>query len=114
MEEKRRSRRAPFNAKLFIESLYVSGEKESFKTNTQIVIINISKTGIGFITDVELPINHHFNCKIEIDGERTIFCVLKIVRIKKINKGYQVGSEFVGLADIVGEYINEYVEEIDG
>ena len=114
MEEKRKSKRAPFNSRLSIESFYKSGEKETFKLNTDITIINISKTGIGFITEAELPLNHFFNSKIDIDSERTIFCVLKTVRIQKLNKGYQVGAEFVGLADIVGDYINEYVEDVDG
>ena len=113
MDEKRKSKRAPFNSKISIESFYKSGEKDTIKFTSEITIINISKTGIGFITEIELPLNHFFNSKIEIDEERTIFCVLKVVREKKINKGYQVGAEFVGLADIIGEYITEYVEEID-
>lgn len=113
MDEKRRSKRAPFNSKISIESFYKSGDKDTLKVTTEITIINISKTGIGFITDIVLPLNHFFNCKIEIDDERTIFCVLKVIRLKKINNGYHVGAEFVGLADIIGEYINDYVDVVD-
>ena len=113
LEEKRRSKRAPYNSRLIVESFYKSGEKDTFKANTNISIINISKTGIGFTTGIELPINHYFNCKLEIDEDRTIFCVLKTVRVTKLNNSFQVGAEFVGLADIVGEYIDEYVEDVD-
>ncbi|MBZ4645458.1 MAG: hypothetical protein PWR27_1406 [Petroclostridium sp.] len=113
MDEKRRSRRVPFNSKISIESLFRSGEQEPIKINADIIITNISKTGIGFISEVDLPVNHFFNSKIVIDDERMFYCVLKIVRNKKINKGYQIGAEFVGLAEVLGHHIDDYIGEFD-
>jgi len=111
MEEKRKSKRAPINMELVIESLYKSGDREVIKLQENVLVMNISNVGIGFVCSRELPLNHFFNAKIAIDDEKMFYCVLKIIRTKKLEKGYETGCEFVGLAHILGEYIDEYVQE---
>jgi hypothetical protein len=68
---------------------------------------------LGFICETDLPVNHFFNSKVVIDEDKMFYCVLKIVRSQKINKGYLIGSEFVGLADILGKQIDEYISELE-
>ncbi|MFZ5967855.1 MAG: PilZ domain-containing protein [Bacillota bacterium] len=112
MEEKRKSKRVPFNLTLAIESLYTEGNKETIQLEEEVTVTNISNTGMGFICEEELPMNHYFNAKITIDEERMFYCVLKIVRSKKLNKGYQIGCQFVGLAQILSTDIDDYVTEL--
>lgn len=112
MEEKRMSKRVPVHMHLSIESLYKSGEAEKISINEDITVTNISKRGMGFLCSRALPVDHYFNAKIQIDEEKMFYCVLRIVRCKKINQGYQIGCEFVGLANILGENIDLYIEEI--
>ncbi len=113
MDEKRMNKRVPVHMHLTIESLYKSGETEKISISEEITVTNISKRGIGFLCSSSLPLDHYFNAKIKIDEEKTFYCVLKIVRCKKINQGYQIGCEFIGLANILGKNIDLYVEEIE-
>lgn len=112
MEDRRKCKRLPVNIKLKIDSLYKSGDETLKNINDDVTVINVSKTGIGFISDIELPIDCFFNAKITIDEEKTFYSVLRIVRNQKINEGFIVGCEFVGLADVLSENIDEYEEEM--
>lgn len=113
MDEKRMSKRVPMHMHLTIESLYKSGEAEKISVSEEITVTNISKRGIGFLCSRLLPLDHYFNAKVQIDEEKTFYCVLKIVRCEKMNQGYQIGCEFIGLANILGENIDLYVEEME-
>jgi len=113
MLEKRRSKRAPMNMELDIESLYKSGDGEVIRFEENVSVINISNLGMGFICSKELPLNNFFNAKVTIDDERKFYCVLKVIRSQKRDGDYDIGCEFVGLASILGGYIDEFVEETD-
>ncbi len=112
MEDKRKSKRLPVNINLEIESLYQAGDEVLKDINDRVTLINVSKTGIGLISDEELPIGHYFNAKITIDDEKMFYSVLRIVRNQKINNGFIIGCEFVGLADVLSDSIDEYEKEI--
>lgn len=112
MEDKRKSRRLPVNINLEIESLYRAGDEALKDINDKVTLINVSKTGIGLISEIELPIGYYFNAKIIIDDEKMFYSVLKIIRNQKINNGFIVGCEFVGLADVLSDSIDEYEKEI--
>ena len=107
------SKRVPVHMHLTIESLYKSGETEKISVSEEITVTNISKRGIGFLCSRSLPLDHYFNAKLQIDEEKMFYCVLKILRCKKINQGYQIGCEFTGLANILGENIDLYIGEIE-
>ncbi|WP_432401973.1 PilZ domain-containing protein [Wukongibacter sp. M2B1] len=112
MEDKRKSKRLPVNISLEIESLYQSGDKTFDGIKDKVTLINVSKTGIGLISEIELPIGYYFNAKITIDDEKMFYSVLRIVRNQKINNGFIVGCEFIGLADVLSDSIDEYEKEI--
>lgn len=112
MEDRRKCKRLPVNIKLKIDSLYNSGDETLKNINDEVTVINVSKTGIGFISEIELPMGYFFNAKITIDEEKTFYSVLRIVRNQKINEGFIVGCEFVGLADVLSGSIDEYEEEM--
>lgn len=113
MEEKRKSKRLPININLKIKSLYRSGDNNLDSIDEEVNVVNISKRGIGFVSKTQLPIGYFFNAKITIDNEKMFYSVLRIVRNEKSNDGYMVGCEFVGLADILSESVDEYEEEIE-
>ncbi|MCG8539276.1 MAG: PilZ domain-containing protein [Clostridia bacterium] len=112
MDNRRKSKRLPVNIKLEVKSLYESGDETLKNVNGEVSLINISKTGIGFISKIQLPIGYFFNAKITIDEKKMFYSVLRIVRNQKINDGYMIGCEFVGLADVLSENIDEYEKQI--
>lgn len=113
MEERRKSKRVPIKSIISVQSLYQSGSSEPVEIKSDIIVTNISKTGIGFISDEDFPEGVFFNSKLVIDNEKYFYCVLKVVRSNKINNGYNVGCEFVGLADVLSSNIDNYMDELD-
>ncbi|RDU23918.1 PilZ domain-containing protein [Anaerosacchariphilus polymeriproducens] len=99
MIEKRRSQRLPVNIKLTISDLYNQNNQGIHNLSSPIEVINISKYGIGFISECILPIGFYFNAKLSIDkSEQPVFTIVKIIHNSPINKSeYRYGAEFTDL-----------------
>lgn len=105
--EKRRAHRADVNIKLTIESLYKTSEEIITSVDEVIVVHDISKSGLGFDAKHDLPLGYHFNARIVIDDMHHFFSVLKIIRKVPIEDGYNFGCEFIGLADILSDCLDD-------
>ncbi len=113
MEEKRRQTRYPASIKLTVESLYKQGNQKIDSINESIEITNISRSGVGFVCEDDLPLDYYFNAKIEIGSERHFYTVVKIIRKEETDGVYHYGSEFVGLADVLSVFVEEYGHDIE-
>lgn len=111
MRERRRSHRMTYNAVINIDQVYNQEETIIGNKEFPIEIIDISKGGIGFNTQEHLPLNYYFNAKIDLGSGKQFYSVLRIMRMQEIEDGYSYGCEFVGLADILSLYIDEYEQE---
>lgn len=105
--EKRKNARIPFRVSLKIESLYKQDNIKIENIHEEFKVINLSKSGLAFLCEHELPLNYYFNAKIIIDDERFFYSVVKIIRVEEQKTGYFYGCEFVGLADILSSVVDE-------
>lgn len=113
MKERRKFKRLPVEIKLTIESLYRQNNESLDALNESIVVTDVSKTGLGFMTSAELPMDFYFNARIEIDDDKKFFGVMKIIRKVQDDDGaFHFGCEFVGMADILTGCLDEYQEEL--
>lgn len=112
MDNRRKYERFPTNISIRIESLYKQDYIRIDDVNGDIQVIDVSKSGVGFASAHELPINYYFNAKITFDEDRFFYSVLKIIRIEQEGKQYHYGCEFVGLADILSSTVDEYGEKL--
>lgn len=112
MSEKRRARRLPVDILLQVETLYKQDNIKLGPVNETIEVTNISKTGIGFLCNGELPLDFYFNAKITIDEEKFFYSVVKIIRKDCVDGKWHYGCEFVGLADVLSVCIDEYEKEL--
>lgn len=112
MEERRKYERLPLKLELTISSLFKQDYELIPDMNESIEIKNISRAGIGFVCVNELPLNYYFDAKVQLTPDKYFYSVLKIIRIEKLEQGYFVGCEFVGLADILSMKVDLYGEEI--
>ena len=113
VEERRRNKRLPVEISLEIESLYRQGNESLDALNESIVVTDVSKSGLGFVSSAELPMGYYFNGRIEIDQERKFFGVMKIIRKHQDDDGaFHYGCEFVGMADILTGCLDEYQQEL--
>lgn len=113
MIERRRHKRLPIKLKLDIDKLFRQGNELITDLDESIEVTDISKRGIGFRCDDDLPLDYYFNSKIEFDEERFFYCVIKIIRKEDLESGYHYGCEFVGLAEFLSRKVDEYEDIID-
>ena len=112
MKEKRREERMKVDLMLNVSSLFKQNNIEIANVNSPIEVLNVSKSGIGFISKSILPLNFYFNAALQLGHDNGIlYCVVRIVRCEPLYKEeYSYGCEFVGLAPIL-DYIFEDLEE---
>ena len=110
MEEKRKYERLPIKLKLEVSNLFKQDGIKIDNIDSEIEVFDISKAGIGFMSDSKLPIDYYFNATIEFENsEEIILSVVKILYIRSIGgSGYRYGCEFVGLAPVLGTIFDEY------
>ncbi len=112
MSEKRRTKRLPVDIILKVEDLYKQDYVKMDAVNETIEVTNISKTGIGFSSKTDMPLDFYFNCKITIDDEKFFYSVVKIIRKEMKDNHWYFGCEFVGLADVLSSCIDDYEKEL--
>jgi len=104
----------PFSMTLEISNLYKQDNVRVENLNAPIEIVNISKGGIGFISESILPLGYYFNANINLlNNEELLRCVIKIIRSQPLENGKTMyGCEFVGMADILSYIFDEYDKKI--
>ena len=112
MEERRKHKRLPIDLELEISKLFRQGYQVIDNLNEGIEVVNISKTGIGFISKAELPLDYYFNSKIQFTESEYFYCVIKIIRKEKHGDDNFYGCEFVGLAEFLAKKVDNYEDLI--
>lgn len=113
MEDRRRAKRMPITMSLEILNLYKQDNVMVSNLHEPIEVIDISKTGMGFISKSILPIGYYFNANINMGSEDTLHCVIEIIRSQPAEDGNTIyGCEFVGMAAILSYIFDEYDERI--
>ena len=113
MEDKRKAKRLPLKLELTISSLFKQDYALISNINENIEVKNISKTGIGFVCNNDLPANYYFDAKVLLADENFFHTVIKILRTEKMDEGYSIGCEFVGLADILSMKVDQYEKDME-
>ena len=102
MTEKRSSKRIDVDMKLKISDLFKQDNVKIGNIDAPITVTNISKTGIGFITDALLPVGYYFNTKLTLGDENALlYTVVQIVRVEAKDDTMYYGAKFIGLAPIL-------------
>ena len=113
--EKRRNKRVPISMALEISTLFKQDNVKVGNVGAPIEIVNISKSGIGFVTESVLPVGYYFNSRIQLgEGDSKFYCVVRIVRREIIDVDkYMYGCEFIGLAPVFEHIFDEYEASIE-
>ena len=110
MENKRRARRVKVTLELTVSSLF-DQDNDKINIDSPIMVKDISKFGLGFISKSILPMNYYFNAELNLGSDdSTLYCVVKIIRCEALEDDeYSYGCEFVGMAHVL-DYIFEDLE----
>ncbi len=105
MEEKRNSMRMSLSAQLLIKNM---GEN-SVEEEVGIEVLDVSKTGVGFICDRPLEIGAVYETNLKIWTDEVIHAFLKVVRIEQTKEEkYICGTIFIGLPEMNAKRIEVY------
>lgn len=111
--ERRKCKRLPIELTIGINDLFKQDNEVIKGIKKELFVYDISKTGIGFICDVELPVGYYFNTKISLGNNDFFYAVILIVRAYKgEDEDFLHGAEFVGLAPFLANKINLYEKTI--
>lgn len=106
MEEKRRDRRMSLSAKLLIKNM---NDDSVDAEELEIEVHDVSKTGVGFISNAPLSIGAVYEAHLKIWTDEVIHAFLKVVRIEQTEEEkYICGTIFAGLPEISAKRIEVY------
>lgn len=105
--ERRKFRRFPFKITLKIEELYKQDNEKIEDLNGIFQVVDLSRAGVGFLCNHDLPLDYYFNAKITIDDDKHFYSVVKIIRKSEDEDQFHYGCEFVGLADILSNLVDD-------
>lgn len=115
MAEKKRCKRVPVEMKLMIPSLFRQNDVGLENIEAPIIIKNISRSGIGFVSEAIIPLDYYFRAEIILgEGEQkeTMLLVIRILRKEEQDSKIFYGCEFVGKADILDQMFERFNEEL--
>ena len=108
MQERRKYKRLPIHLELEINQLYKQDYEVIEGLKEEIEVINVSKTGVGFLSKTDFPLSYYFNAKLDFGKGIYFYCVIKIIRKEPIDSTNLYGCEFVGLAEFLSNKVDEY------
>ena len=114
MVERRRHKRLPLELSLEIKKIYKQDYVIIEDVDAEITVIDISKSGIGFVSKAKLPIDYYFDGKIRLGENEYFYAVIHIIRgeVQDDGNGSLYGAEFVGLAPFLANKIDDYEESL--
>ena len=114
MTEKRKHERLPIKLTLEVSNLFKQDGIKIENLDTEIEVFDISKAGIGFMSESKLPVDYYFNATLEFENtDEIILSVVKILYAAPIgDNGYRYGCEFVGLPSMYDHIFEEYAQQL--
>lgn len=102
-EERRRSKRTSMPSALVIKRLDGQSNKE-----ISINIVDVSKSGMGFLCDESLRIGEVYESFLSIWTKEVIHVFLQVVRVELKGDGYFYGAVFIGMPEMDSARIEVY------
>lgn len=103
MEERRRSDRQELQAKLILKQLSGSGNRE-----VDIEIVDVSKTGVGFVCKETLEIGNVYEGFLTIWTKEVLHVFMEAVRVDVKDGKNLYGAIFVGMNEMDAARIEVY------
>ncbi len=107
--ERRKYKRLPIDLQLEVDEVFKQDNIVIKDLNASISVFDISRNGIGFISDASLPLGYYFRGHINMGDGEFFNVVIQIVHahIGENNKKIY-GAEFVGLAPFLADKVDHY------
>ncbi len=108
-QERRKYKRLPIELCLDVDEVFKQDNVIIKNIGASILVFDISRSGIGFISEADLPVGYYFRGTINFgngDFFRVVIQIVRVVVIDSSRKNY--GAEFVGLAPFLADKVDTY------
>jgi len=114
LKDRRRYKRLPIKLHLEVDEVFKQDNVVLKGMGASITVVDISKSGIGFISDANLPVGYYFGGTLDLGDNDMFHVVIQIVRATIMEKTGQIcyGAEFVGLAPFLAEKVDRYEKRL--
>lgn len=115
ISEKRKAERLPIDLILGVSELFKQDNEVIKNVNAPIEVHDISRGGIGFSTEADMPLDYYFNARIQVtdDLKSAFYSVIKIIRKSELDgKRFSYGCEFVGFPPVLNYIFDDLEEKI--
>ena len=113
IKERRKYKRLPIELNLEVDELFKQDNVVVKNLGASISVYNISKSGIGFVSEADLPVGYYFRGTINFTNGDFFRVVMRIVRSQKMEgKLTAYGAEFVGLAPFLADKVDKYEKSL--
>lgn len=109
VSERRRHKRLPIELHLEVDEVFKQDYVTIKNLNASITVFNISRSGIGFLSEAILPVDYYFRGRINLGDKEFFYVVIQIVRVSDAEKNQkEYGAQFVGLAPFLAAKVDKY------
>jgi hypothetical protein len=106
--DRRRYKRLPIEMHLEVDEVFKQDNVVISNLNAKVLVFDISKCGIGFISEASLPLGYYFRGRINLGDSDFFYVVIRIVRAHFDEEKMIYGAEFVGLAPFLADKVDAY------
>lgn len=108
-QERRRDKRLPIELVLEVDEIFKQDNVVVSNIGAQISVFDISRSGIGFVSEANLPVGYYFRGNITFNNGDFFRVVIRVVRVGSDEGGKKAyGAEFVGLAPFLADKVDHY------
>ena len=134
--ERRKYKRLPIELKLEVDEVFKQDNIVIKNLNASVSVFDISRSGIGFLSEASLPLGYYFRGRINLGDHDFFDVVIQIVHAhlyehtspnehskvqdqgyiynyagsEEVNKVY--GAQFVGLAPFLADKVDKYEKKL--
>lgn len=114
VRDRRRYNRLPIQLNLAVDEVFKQDNIVIKDIGASITVFDISKTGIGFLSEDSLPVGYYFSGTLNLGDNGTFQVVIQIIRASIMERSDQMryGAEFVGLAPFLAEKVVQYEKKL--
>ncbi len=112
-QERRRFKRLPIELCLEVDEIFKQNNVIIKNIGASISVFDISRSGIGFVSEASLPVGYYFRGTIDFGNGDFFRVVIQIVRTTGLDDKTKVyGAEFVGLAPFLADKVDKYEKSL--
>ena len=113
LKDRRRYKRLPIELHLEIDEVFKQDHIVIKDLNASVTVFDISKNGIGFISEASLPPGYYFRGRINLGSGDFFHVVIRIIHVHATENNRKVyGAEFVGLAPFLADKVDKYERKL--